>query len=310
MPLRAGRFAGAVLTGAAVGASVAGIWDASWKAAGSACPNTGDTLCLPAGPLTLGIAGSALVTCAGVFLGFLALQVRPKRLTIPVGCVLTVLLTWAVETGMPGRTPPPVWAIALAVGAGLGPVTLVSDPGRTRLAGVAAIVIVISAAAVIPRVIESRSQQSTRYRQLAALGFPLMLAVAAGYHASGADAVRPGLSVYLSSDTPGSSTLSRLPAITVTFTPASSPPTQPGPGGKPVECQYVPPHPGCRQVKPGLWLLPEDSGAGNWEVITWRGGLEIDAVSLGYSPVRASALIQAATDLRPVTAATLAALGP
>jgi hypothetical protein len=52
-------------------------------------------------------------------------------------------------------------------------------------------------------------------------------------------------------------------------------------------------------------------GAGNGgEVVTWRGELEVAAMSLGYSPVSASALVQAATDLRPATAATLAGLGP
>jgi hypothetical protein len=45
-------------------------------------------------------------------------------------------------------------------------------------------------------------------------------------------------------------------------------------------------------------------------VITWRGDLEVGAMSLGYSPVSTSALVQAATDLRPATAAALAALGP
>ena len=114
----------------------------------------------------------------------------------------------------------------------------------------------------------------------------------------------------MSSDTPGGSALSRLPTFAVSITPASSLPTEPGSGGKPVECGYLPPHPGCRELKPGLWLLP-DGGAGNGgEVITWRGELEVAAMSLGYSPVSTSALVQAATDLQPATAATLAGLEP
>ncbi|MGH3169914.1 MAG: hypothetical protein ACRDN0_29040, partial [Trebonia sp.] len=63
--------------------------------------------------------------------------------------------------------------------------------------------------------------------------------------------------------------------------------------------------PGCREVRPGLWLLP--GGAG--EVITWRGDLEVDALSLGYSPVSVSALVQAVTNLRRATAAALAGSG-
>jgi hypothetical protein len=82
------------------------------------------------------------------------------------------------------------------------------------------------------------------------LGFPLLLPVAAGYHASAASAAGGRLSVSMSADTPG--------------------------------------------------------GA----VLSWRGEFEVEALSLGYSPVSTSALVQAATDLRPATAAALAGLGP
>jgi hypothetical protein len=135
-----------------------------------------------------------------------------------------------------------------------------------------------------------------------------MLPTAAGYHASSADAANGGLSVSMSSDTPGASALSFLPAFTVGITPATTSPTEPGPDGKPAECGYLPPHPGCRELKPGLWLLP-DGGAGNGEVITWHGDLEVDAMSLGYSPVSANTLVQAATNLQPASAAVLAGLG-
>jgi hypothetical protein len=166
---------------------------------------------------------------------------------------------------------------------------------------------VLAGAFALPRLIHSRIHQDTRERQLAALGFPLMLPVAAGYHASGADAANGGLSVSMSSDTPGASALSRLAAFTVSITPAP----EPGPDAKPVQCRYLAPHPGCRELKPGLWLLLPDGGASNVaEVITWRGDLEVDAMSLGYSPVNASALVQAATNLQPASAAALAGLGP
>jgi hypothetical protein len=75
-----------------------------------------------------------------------------------------------------------------------------------------------------------------------------------------------------------------------------------------VQCLYLAPHLGCRELKPGLWLLP-DAGIGP-EVITWRGRLEVDAMSLGYSPVSVNALVQAATNLQPANAAALAGLGP
>ena len=68
--LRAGRAAGAGLTGAAVGAGVAGIWHAGWQASGKACPEptNSDALCFPVVPFAGAVLGSALVICAGVFL--------------------------------------------------------------------------------------------------------------------------------------------------------------------------------------------------------------------------------------------------
>jgi hypothetical protein len=305
--LRAGRAAGAGLTGAAVGAAVASIWHAGWEAAGNACHDARETLCFPVLPAAGAVLGSGLVICAGVLLGFFLLQVRLKQLTIPVGCVLCAMLILAVGVGVPGGTPPPAWTTALAAGAGLTSLALIVDSGRAQIAGFVAIAVVAAGAVALPRLIHFRIQQDARERQLAALGFPLMLPVAAGYHASGADAANGGLSVSMSSNTPGASALSRLPAFTVSITPATTSPTEPGPGGKPAQCQYLTPHL-CRELKPGLWLLP-DAGIGP-EVITWRGRLEVDAMSLGYSPVSVNALIQAAANLQPDSAAALAGLGP
>jgi hypothetical protein len=306
--LRAGQAAGAGLTGAAVGAGVAGIWHVGWQASRDACRGGGfDTVCIPVVQAAGAVLGSALAICAGVFLGFFVLQVRPKRLTIPVGCGLAAVLILAVGADIPGGTPPAAWTTALAAGAGLTSLALIVDSGRAQIAGFVAIAVVLAGAVALPRLIHSRVQQDARERQLARLGFPLLLPVVAGYHASGADAANGGLSISMSSDTPGSSALSRLPAFTVSITPATTPPTKPGPDGKPVQCRYLAPHPGCRELRPGLWLLPD---AGGPEVITWRGDLEVDSLSLGYSPVSAKALVQSATNLQPATAAALADLGP
>jgi hypothetical protein len=307
--VRAARPVCAGLAGAAVGAGVASIWHAGWQAAGTACRAAGDTLCIPVAPAAAAVLGSCVLICVGIFAAFFLIRLRPKRLTIPVGCVLAAVLIWAVGVGVPGGMPPRVWAASLAVGAGLTSLALMADSGRPQIAGCIALTVVLAGAFALPRLIYSRVQQDARERQLAALGVPLMLPVAVGYHASGADAVNGGLSVAMSSDKPGGSSLSRLAAFTVSITPANSPPTEPGPGGKPVECGYLPPHPGCRELKPGLWLLPDAAG-NNGEVITWRAKLEVTAMSLGYSPVSATALVQAATNLRPATAATLASLGP
>ncbi len=306
--LRTGRAAGAGLTGAAVGAAVADIWHAGWEAGGNACRGAGDTFCIPVVQAAATVLGSGLVICAGVFLGFVLLRVRPKRLTIPVGCILTVTLIWAVGIGIPGGIPPAAWTTAVAAGAGLMALALAVDTGRLRITGFVMIAVVLAGACALPHLIESRIQQDAREQQLAALRFPLMLPVAAGYHASGADVVNGGLSVSMSSDTPGASSLSHLPTLTVSITPAANSPPAIGPGGKPVQCKYVAPHPGCRELKPGLWLIPISGVTA--EVITRRGDLEVDAMSLGYAPVSANALVQAATNFRPTSAAALADLGP
>ena len=306
--VRAGRAAGAGLTGAAVGAGVAEIWHAGWAAAGNTCKAASDSFCLPVGPAAAALLGSGFVMCAGVFVGFCLLQVRPKRLTIPVGCILAAMLIREVGVGMPGGVPPPAWATALAAGAGLTSLALAVDSGRAQIAGFAAIAVVVACAFTLPRLVNSRIQQDTREQQLAALRFPLMLPIVAGYHASGADAANGGLSVSMSSDKPGASSLSRLPAFTVSISPATTSPPDFGPDGRPVQCQYVAPHPGCRELKPGLWLIPVSGLTA--EVITKRGDLAVAAMSLGYSPVSAKTLVQAATNLRSASAAALAALGP
>jgi hypothetical protein len=306
--LSAGRAAGAGFTGAAVGAGVAGIWQAGWAAAGNACRGALGSFCIPVEPAAAAVLGSVLVICCGVFLGFCLLRIGPKRLTIPVGCILAAVLIWAVGVGIPGGIPPPAWTTAVAAGAGLASLALMVDSGRAQITGFVAIVAVVIGAFALPHLIRSRIQQDARERKLAALGFPLMLPVAAGYHASGADAVNGGLSVSMSSDKPGSSALSRLPAFTVSITPATNSRSAIGPDGKPAQCRYVAPHPGCRELKPGLWLIPISGLTA--EVITRRGDLEVDAMSLGYAPVKADALVQAATNLRPASAAALAGLGP
>ena len=274
--LRVGRAAGAGLTGAAVGAAVAGIWHAGWEAASSACRGAGETFCVPVAQAALAILGSCIVIGVGVSLGLSLFQVGPRRLTIPVGCVLTAALVWAAGAGIPGGTPPPAWTAAVAAAAGLASLALMVDSGKVQIAGFLAFAVVMAGAYTLPHLIRSRVQQDTRERQLAALGFPLLLPVATGYHASGADAANGGLSVSMSSDTPGGTPLSGLPAFTVSITPATTSPAQPGPGGKPVQCRYLPPHPGCRELKPGLWLLPggrqRQRQRGTDDHLAWRPG--------------------------------------
>jgi hypothetical protein len=164
--LRAGRAAGAGLTGAAVGAAGARIWHAGWEAATTACRGT--EFCIPVGSAAGAVLGTGAVICAGVFLGFLLIRLRPKRLTIPVGCILAAMLIFAVGAGIPGDIPPAPWTAALAVGAGLASLALAVDSGRAQVAGLLAIVVVVAGAFALPHVARSRTQPGTREQQLAA----------------------------------------------------------------------------------------------------------------------------------------------
>lgn len=128
-----------------------GIWRAGWEAAGTECRGPG--FCMPVGSAVYAVLGIGAVICAGVFLGFLLIRLRPKRLTIPVGCILAAMLIFAVGAGIPGDLPPPPWAAALAVGAGLTSLALVIDSGRAQVAGLVAIVVVTVGAFVLPHVI-------------------------------------------------------------------------------------------------------------------------------------------------------------
>jgi hypothetical protein len=155
--LRAGRVIGAGLVGGAVGGAVAGIWQAGLDSARNACRDGGG-LCLGLPQGAAAIAGSVLVIAAGVFVGFGVLRIRPRRLTIPLGCILVTMLTWALGAGMPGGNAPAPWAAGLAAGAGLAALALSVDWGRPQVAGMIAVVVIVIAAFVVPRVISSRMQ--------------------------------------------------------------------------------------------------------------------------------------------------------
>jgi hypothetical protein len=60
-------------------------------------------------------------------------------------------------------------------------------------------------------------------------------------------------------------------------------------------------------LRAGMWFVPSSLGG---EVVTWRGDLEVDASALGYMQVAMQTLVQAATDLRLTSAATLAGINP
>jgi hypothetical protein len=153
---RALRVAGAAAAGAALGALVAVIWHAAWAAGNAECrtpPGTSGGFCVPVGTAVEAILGSFLVTCVGVLAAFALLRLRPLRVTIPIGCMLTAWLAFFTATGFPGGQGPAPWAAAVAVGAGLAAVALSVDWGRAQLAGMIAVGVILLASLVLPRLI-------------------------------------------------------------------------------------------------------------------------------------------------------------
>jgi hypothetical protein len=152
--VRAGRIAGAALTGAAVGAAVAGIWHAGLAAAATACQNAGNTFCLGILPAAEAIAGNMVLIIVSLLIGFGVLRIRPLRLTVAAGYILTVLLVWNVSTatGGPGKGPP-AWAAAVAVGAGLAALALSVDRGRFQKAGIVALGAIIVVSILLPHLV-------------------------------------------------------------------------------------------------------------------------------------------------------------
>jgi hypothetical protein len=154
-PLRAGRVAGAGLTGALVGAVVAGIWHAGIAASNRACQDAGDNLCFTfVVPQIAAIAASVILVIAAVWIGFGALGIRPLRLTVPAGFIVAVLLAWNVSMGTGGRgAGPPGWAAALAAGSGLAALALSAGQGRPQKVGIIVLGAIIVASIVVPHTV-------------------------------------------------------------------------------------------------------------------------------------------------------------
>ncbi|HUN34926.1 MAG TPA: hypothetical protein VMU95_23230 [Trebonia sp.] len=171
--LRAGRVAGAGVAGAALGALVAAIWHGAATAASNACrpPVQGGSagFCIPAGQAAEGIIISFFAICLGVLGAFALLRVRPRRLTIPVGCVVVAWTVLFTSTGFAGGHGPAPWAAGIAAGAGLAAVALTVDWGRAQKAGLIALAIILLASLVVPRVIAQHGQAGASARKVTAV---------------------------------------------------------------------------------------------------------------------------------------------
>jgi hypothetical protein len=108
---RVGRIAGAGLGGAVIGVLVAWIWEAGAAAASaavSACQSAlgAESVCIPVVPGVTAIAGSVVVISAGTLITLWTTQVRPRRLTVPIGCIVITVTVLFTSFGFPGGRLP------------------------------------------------------------------------------------------------------------------------------------------------------------------------------------------------------------
>jgi hypothetical protein len=171
---RAGRVAGAGLAGAALGAAVAGIWQGAAAAASNACrapaQGGGGGFCIPVGQAAEGVFAGFIVISLGVLLAFALLRVRPRRVSIPIGCIVMAWTVFFTATGFTGASGPAPWAAAIAAGPGLAAVALSFDWGRAQVAGLIAVAVVLLASLIAPRMIAREEQASAQVRQFSAVG--------------------------------------------------------------------------------------------------------------------------------------------
>jgi hypothetical protein len=305
---RAWRVAGAGLAGAGLGAAVAGIWHAALALGNASCARdsraAGDWPCIPLGLWLLGIVVNCTVIALGVIGVFTVLRLRPRRALVPFGCVVVALTAIVSASSIAGPPGPPPWEAALEAGVGLAAVAMTAIGGRARVAGPMAVVVLLAAGWIVPRVIAHQERADARLAGFTALKFPLEAPNVPGYHLYAADAVEGVLDVSVRQAIryPGTT------EVTVVVGPADGAwaKQQLALCTKPVQGSTVLLY-SCRPIRPGL-LLMANATSGNAVMATRAGLVATASADSMPTPVTTATLIAIATSLRPVDAATLAAL--
>jgi hypothetical protein len=307
---RVGRIAGAGLGGAVIGVVVTWIWEAGAAAARatvSSCESARGAggFCIAVVPGAVAIAGSIVLICAGTLIAVWTLPVRPRRLTVPVGCIVIAVAIVCTGFGFPGGRGPAPWAAAIAAGAGLSAVALSVDRGRARVAGLVGIGIVLLGSFIVPRTIARHEQTDSQAAKLTRLGFPLELPNVPGYYPMNGYPT-PGGSLDVAMGRDGAAGYLAL-AFTVSMTKVGTSDAafdlglcQPGENPRLI-LQYS-----CHARGPGRWLVT-DSGASSDEALADTRGMIAVAQPIG-TQIPDQVLLQAVTSMRPTSAAEIAAL--
>jgi hypothetical protein len=307
-----GRVAGSGLAGAALGAAVAAIWNASWTSElGCPRPTPGTVdggFCLPFGLYLLAVVVNCVVIIAGVWGAFTVLGLRPRRATVPGGCVVVVvmILASAGELGLRVfKSPPAPWLAALEAGAGLAAFALIAGGRRVWLAGMLALAVTVAAAVQVPPLVRQHELADARLHDLVALGFPLEVPSVPGYHVSAANVSEGVLLVVIDQSIPHPGTTE----IFVDLGPA---------GGAWAARQLAmcaspgrsrPLYDACSARGPERWLLTNTDPLLGDAALAESAGLVMESSANGQpTAVSDSTLIAAVTSLRPASAARLASL--
>jgi hypothetical protein len=307
---RVGRIAGAGLGGAVIGVVVTWIWEAG-AAAARATVNSCESaqgaggFCIAVVPGAVAIAGSIAVISAGTLIALWTLQVCPRRLTVPVGCIVIAVAIGCTGFGFPGGRGPAPWAAALAAGAGLSSVALSVDRGRAHVAGSVGVGIVLLGSFIVPRTIARHEQTDSQAAKLTRLGFPLELPSVPGYYPMNGYATPGGsLDVSMGRDR-AASYLALAFTVSVTKVGTSDATFDLGmcrPGENP---QLIPQY-SCHARGPGRWLVT-DSGASADEALADTRGMIAVAQPIG-TQIPDEVLLQAVASMQPASAAEIAAL--
>lgn len=306
-----GQVAGSGLTGAALGAAVAGIWHASLTSTlGCPRPTPGSvdgSFCLPMGLWLLAIAGNCVVILVGVWGAFTLLRVRPRQATVFGGCVAVVVMILLAAGGglslRQSKLPPTPWLAALEAGAGLAAVALIAGGDQIWLAGVLALAVTIAAAAGVPPLVRRHELVDSRLHDLVALGFPLAVPSVPGYHVSAAYANEGVLLVVMDQSIPHPGTTE----IFVDIGPADG-----AWAARELAMCASPGHSrplfdACSARGPDRWLLTNTDPLFGDAALAKGAGLVLQSKPNG-SRVSDSTLMVAVTSLRPASAASLASL--
>jgi hypothetical protein len=316
---RAGQVAGAAAGGALIGALNAWIFTAGvdWaRSATVACHASQgpDALCIAFPQAAANIAGNVTVIAVGTLLTLWALRVHPKRVAVPVGCVVAAIAvagTTVGVVGVTGATPtpagPPPWATALAAGVALATVVMAADHGWVRVTGLAGAAIVVAASFLVPWAVGRQEHADRNLAQVASFGTPLYLPSIPGYHAvsgspnSAEMDVSMGLNGAASGDQDRAFTV-RIIDKDSTYGLEQLAACEPVAGQESLRGA-------CRAEGTGRWLIVT---AGNQfhEALAVRNGLVVIAQPLGSVPPSDQVLLQAVTSLKPATAAQIAAFLP